>query len=180
MEQSLFSMALDGSINNNTFLNELDKNSNMNSSGMSVSQERTPKHNPLLQSQSNKKKVSASTARKRTYEPSNMGSTNRNSFYDTYHKIQTLTKTFKPSPNQKPSLRNFPMLNVSPLNQSGSGFNSGRDSKMNESKTVGFKINSSINEPSTCNPNSPKLTSPLGGRSIPSNFKIKARANFKL
>ena len=37
LEQSLFSMALDGSINNNTFLAELDKTSNMNSSGMSVS-----------------------------------------------------------------------------------------------------------------------------------------------
>ena len=43
---------------------------------------------------------------------------------------------------------------------SGIGFHTGRDSamdKMNESKTVGFKINTKLNEPSTVNPNSPKL-----------------------
>ena len=52
---------------------------------------------------------------------------------------------------------------------------------MNESKTVGFKINTNLNEPSTYNPNSPKLQSPLGaGRKLPSNFKNKAKANYKL
>lgn len=85
----------------------------------------------------------------------------------------------KPGANQKPSLRNLPV--VSPMAQSGIGFHSGRDSKMNESKTVGFKINTNLNEPSTYNPNSPKLQSPLGaGRKLPSNFKNKAKANYKL
>ena len=82
LEQSAFSMAMDGSINNNTLLKELDKTSTMHSSGMSVSHDRVS--NPLLQSGMNQKKTSASTARKKTYEASNMGSTNRNSFYDTY------------------------------------------------------------------------------------------------
>ena len=81
LEQSAFSMAMDGSINNNTLLKELDKTSTMHSSGMSVSHDRVS--NPLLQSGFHKK-TSASTARKKTYEASNMGSTNRNSFYDTY------------------------------------------------------------------------------------------------
>ena len=89
LEQSAFSMAMDGSINNNTLFRELDKTSAMQSSGMSVNHDRTSRDrdNPLVSSTLNNKKTSASTARKKTYEPSNMGSTNRNSFYDTYQKI---------------------------------------------------------------------------------------------
>ena len=81
-------MAMDGSINNNTLFKELDKTSAMQSSNMSVN-DRTSRDrdNPMVSSTLNTKKTSAATARKKTYEPSNMGSTNRNSFYDTYQKI---------------------------------------------------------------------------------------------
>ena len=79
-------MAMDGSINNNTLFKELDKTSAMQSSNMSVNHDRTSRDrdNPMISSTLNTKKTSASTTRKKAYEPSNMGSTNRNSFYDTY------------------------------------------------------------------------------------------------
>ena len=58
-------------------------------------------------------KTSAMTSRKRTYDVGaygGSGSSNRNSLYDTYHKIQTLKAGIKPNVNAKPSLRNFPSV----------------------------------------------------------------------
>ena len=94
-----------------TFLKEVDRSSTIHSSGMSILHERTSKNETSLFNKSMHHKTSAMTSRKRTYDHVGAsGSSNRNSLYDTYHKIQTLKAGIKPNVNQKPSIRNFPSV----------------------------------------------------------------------
>ena len=146
--------SINKSLKDHTYLKDLDKSSNIHSSGMSVEDERTSiDKNTFF----NKSMQKANTmGRKRGTEFSSGGrsprSTDRNSLYDTYHKIKTLKAGIKPGANQKPSLRNFAYAKASmhsqkPFNTHQNSILAAKSSiESADPKSVGFSI---YNEPST-------------------------------
>ena len=132
------------------------------------------------------------TARKRTYDLASGGCSDRNSLYDTYHKMSTLKAGIKPNAGAKPSLRNFPHGKTNPnIPKAFNTYNTiagqkpSIDSTESQSKTVGFSILNAdnLNEPSTkaVSPralNESSITPRGFGQGAPaSNFKSAAKAN---
>ena len=72
---------------NDTLFRDVDRSSNIHSSGMSILNERAGSKDVPFFNKSMHHKTSAMTSRKRTYDVAASSASDRNSLYETYHKI---------------------------------------------------------------------------------------------